>query len=366
MHYGAPMVASPPTPERYCLQSYIYELPEDRIAQTPTKRREASRLLVVPREGTVFSEHTFAELPQLLPPEALLVFNDTKVLPARMLATKPTGGRSEFLLLTPLAHVTPKPHAAGWQAEAEGLVRALKPGQSLNFHGLEVHVLKRLAFGRCRVRLVWQGELADIFVRHGHMPLPPYIARPDTREDQERYQTVYADSAKLGSVAAPTAGLHFTPEILTALKERGIETAAVSLYVGYGTFSPVRCEDIREHRMHAEYMEVSATAAQAIACAKAQGRPVVAVGTTAARTLESLPIKTGGIYPYQGWTDLYILPGHRFQVVDALITNFHLPASSLLIMVAALAGLPTIRAAYAQAVRSGFRFFSYGDAMLIR
>ncbi len=360
------MVASPPIPERYCLQSYIYELPEDRIAQTPAKQREASRLLVVPREGSIFSEHAFAELPQLLPSEALLVFNTTKVLPARLLATKPTGGKSEFLLLTPLPRIVPEPDGTGWQAEAEGLVRGLKPGQALDFHGLEVRVLERMDFGRCRVRLTWQGELADIFLRHGHMPLPPYIDRPDTHEDEERYQTVYADPAKLGSVAAPTAGLHFTPQILAALRERGMQTVAVCLYVGYGTFSPVRCADIREHRMHAEFIEVSEHAAQAIAQAKAQGRPVVAVGTTSARTLESLPVRTGGIHPYQGWTDLYILPGHRFQVVDSLITNFHLPASSLLIMVAALAGLPTIRAAYAQAVQSGFRFFSYGDAMLIR
>ncbi len=361
------MVARPPIPEEYSLQSYFFALPEERIAQYPTPHREQSRLLLVSKGETAFSEYRFADLPDLLPPGALLVRNDTKVLPARLLATKPTGGRCEFLLLTPLPCLVS--HADGpnrWWAEAEGLVRGLKPGQRLNFSGLEVQVMERLEFGRCRVELRWQGDLAQIFLRHGHMPLPPYINRPNIPADLERYQTVYAHPAKVGSAAAPTAGLHFTSDLLDTILARGITMASISLYVGYGTFSPVRCEDIREHQMHAEYVEVPPETAQGVAAAKASGRPVVAVGTTSARALESLPRFAGGIRPWQGWTDLYILPGHRFHVVDSLITNFHLPGSSLLIMVAALAGLTTIRAAYSHALEAGFRFFSYGDAMFIR
>jgi S-adenosylmethionine:tRNA ribosyltransferase-isomerase len=359
------MVALSPIPEPFRLQSYFYDIPEDRIAQHPTQQREASRLLLVPSGASTFAESQFSQLPEILPPGSLLVHNNSKVLPARLLGTKPTGGKTEFLLLTPLPLITPQPWGSGWQAEAEGLVRGLKAGQSMDFHGLTVEVIQRGDFGRCQVRLAWYGDLADIFVRHGHIPLPPYITRTDTPEDADRYQTIYANPAKLGSVAAPTAGLHFTPAVLHALEQAGIRTAAVTLYVGYGTFSPVRSPDIRQHRMHAEYIEVDEATASAIARTKKEGRPVVAVGTTSARALESLPHCAHGIRPYQGWTDLYILPGYQFQVVDALITNFHLPGSSLLIMVAALAGLSTVHAAYAHAIHNGFRFYSYGDAMLV-
>ena len=212
----------------------------------------------------------------------------------------------------------------------------------------------------------WHGDLAGHFLSQGHIPLPPYIHREDKSEDRTRYQTVYSREDKLGSVAAPTAGLHFTPEIMDALDKRGIGLAEVTLYVGYGTFSPVRAQDIREHVMHAEYAEVSEETAQAVARAKAEGRPVVAVGTTTSRTLESMATTLGGIGPFTGWTDIFIRPGYRFKVVDQLITNFHLPRSSLIIMVCTLAGRQQIIDAYNHAVRQGFRFFSYGDAMLIR
>ncbi|HCU69547.1 MAG TPA: tRNA preQ1(34) S-adenosylmethionine ribosyltransferase-isomerase QueA, partial [Desulfomicrobium sp.] len=292
------------------------------------------------------------------------------VLPARLIGRKESGGRAEFLLLTPLSLIEPQTGPDGGStAEVEGLLKASKgprPGEPLHFDGLELLVLEKGEFGRSRVRLNWRGELADHFLKLGHIPLPPYIRREDKGEDRDRYQTVYSRDDKLGSVAAPTAGLHFTPEIMAALEARGIRTAEVTLYVGYGTFSPVRCDDIREHVMHAEYAEVPEETAEAIARARAEGRPVVAVGTTTTRTLESMATHLGGIGPFRGWTDIFIRPGYSFKVVDQLITNFHLPRSSLIIMVSTLAGRRRIIDAYTHAVRHGFRFFSYGDAMLIR
>ena len=215
------------------------------------------------------------------------------------------------------------------------------------------------------MRLSWRGELATLFRDLGHYPLPPYIRRPDTAEDAKRYQTVYAAEDKLGSVAAPTAGLHFTPQVHGALAAKGVDWAEVTLYVGYGTFSPVRCPDIRDHSMHREYVEVPPATAEAVAVARAQGRPVIAVGTTSVRSLEGAFAATGGIRPFAGWTDIYITPGYEFKTVDSLLTNFHLPESSLLIMVSALAGREFILKTYRKALSEGFRFFSYGDAMLI-
>lgn len=352
------------------LQSYDFDLPEAQIAQDPTEKRGASRLLVLDRETGGLGDAMFADLPDLLPPGALLVVNNTKVLPARLIGRKESGGRVEFLLLTPLALIEAKTDLDGrLTAMAEGLLKASKgprTGDLLHFPGIELRVIEKGEFGRARVEMRWQGDLAGHFLDQGHIPLPPYIHREDKSEDRTRYQTVYSREDKLGSVAAPTAGLHFTPQIMEALKSRDIALAEVTLYVGYGTFSPVRCDDIREHVMHAEYAEVPEETARAIARAKSEGRPVVAVGTTTSRTLESMAGALGGIGPFQGWTDIFIRPGYEFKVVDQLITNFHLPRSSLIIMVSTLAGRQQIIDAYSYAVRQGFRFFSYGDAMLIR
>jgi len=359
-----------PIPEDFALASYRYPLPAERIAQEPAARRDGSRLLVLDRAGAN-TTHAFAELADLLPKNALLVANNSRVLPARLYGAKVSGGRVQFLLLTPLPLLSPQPGDAGRrEAEAVGLLRASKAprvGEKVAFDAdLSLTVLERGEFGRCRVKLSWRGDLDALFQRLGHMPLPPYITRPDAEADRERYQTTYADPDKAGSVAAPTAGLHFTPELRQRLLAEGFGWAEVTLYVGYGTFSPVRALDIREHQMHAEWVEVPEATARAVQQAKDQGRPVLAVGTTSARSLEGMFRARGRIEAFCGETDIFIKPGHSFGVVDALLTNFHLPESSLLIMVSALAGRKRILEAYAQALASGFRFFSYGDAMLIR
>jgi len=358
-------------PEDFRLASYVYDLPEDRIAQQPADRRDASRLMLLERATGRTEVRRFAELPELLPAGALLVANNSRVTPVRLFGTKPSGGRVEFLLLTPLPLLAVEPGNDGqWTAVAQGLLRASKAprrGEVVNFGpDLRLVVKERREFGQSTVRLFWRGALARHLDRQGHMPLPPYIRRPDSPEDAERYQTVYADPAKAGSAAAPTAGLHFTPELRARLADQGFGWAEVTLYVGYGTFSPVRCADVRQHRMHAEYVEIGEETAAAVAKAKAEGRPVVAVGTTSARSLEGAFAALGRIGPYAGWTDIYILPGATFHVVDSLLTNFHLPESSLLIMVSALAGRDAVLGAYGKALGNGFRFFSYGDAMLIR
>jgi S-adenosylmethionine:tRNA ribosyltransferase-isomerase len=374
MHRNESAPENPDTPAEFRLSSYVYHLPEERIARRPAERRDGSRLLVLDRAADAQRVEAFADLPQILaarfPKGALLIANNSRVFPARIFGRRATGGRVELLLLTPLPllHVKPLPDGRK-SAEAEGLVRTakrMKLGEAAEFDAsLSVTLLERGDFGRCRVRLEWPGELADIMNNIGHMPLPPYLEREDDAADRERYQTVYADPAKAGSVAAPTAGLHFTPEVRAKLAEQGIRWAEVTLYVGYGTFSPVRAGDIREHKMHAEYVEVPEATARAIREAKAAGIPVVAVGTTSARSLEGMFAAQGRVAAFAGETEIYIIPGRSFHVVDALLTNFHLPESSLLIMVSALAGRERIMAAYALALAQGFRFFSYGDAMLI-
>lgn len=365
-------IAMSDIPVEYQLSSYTFELPEDQIAQEPAANRDASKLLVLDKASGQTEIDTFASIVDRLPENTLLVANNSKVLPARVFGHKETGGKVEFLLLTPLPLVLERVQDAGdgWStAEVGGLLRASKGpkvGQTITISDdFRLDVLDRREFGQSTVRLLWRGDLAQLFIANGHYPLPPYIRRPDTPEDAKRYQTVYAEDAKLGSVAAPTAGLHFTPVVRERLAQRGIEWAEVTLYVGYGTFSPVRCEDIREHSMHGEYIEVSEDTARAVREAKASGRPVVCVGTTSVRSLEGAFAATGGIQPYTGWTNIYLYPGRKFNVVDRMLTNFHLPESSLLIMVSALAGRDSVLAAYATALENKFRFFSYGDAMLI-
>jgi S-adenosylmethionine:tRNA ribosyltransferase-isomerase len=377
-------MANPPKdiPPDFALGSYVYELAPERIARRPADARDASRLLVLERgSGAVQPGLRFTDLPEVLarryPAGALLIANNSKVYPARVFGRRATGGRVELLLLTPLPllAVSSCGGAGGWLcAEAEGLVRTakrMKEGEAAQFDvqtfgaALRVVLLERGEYGRCRLRLEWQGDLASILNDIGHMPLPPYLEREDDAGDRERYQTTYAAAGKAGSVAAPTAGLHFTPEVRAQLKARGFDWAEVTLYVGYGTFSPVRAKDIRDHVMHAEHVEVPEETAAAIREAKAQGRAVVCVGTTSARSLEGMHQACGDVRAFAGDTSIYITPGYEFQVVDALITNFHLPESSLLIMVSALAGREIIMAAYADALAREYRFFSYGDAMLI-
>ncbi len=365
-------------PEPFRLSSYVYELPEDRIARRPAERRDGSRLLYLDRSAPAADPRQFAELPELLaakyPQGGLLVANNSRVFPARVFGRRATGGRVELLLLTPLPllHVKPLPDGR-LCAEAEGLVRTakrMKEGEKAQFEapqGMEFQVvlLQRGEYGRCLLRLEWRGGIEAILNEIGHMPLPPYLEREDDAADRERYQTTYAAAAKAGSVAAPTAGLHFTPEVRARLAQRGFRWAEVTLYVGYGTFSPVRAADIRQHKMHSEYVEVPDETAATIRDAKASGLPVIAVGTTSARSLEGMFAARGSVEAFSGETDIYIRPGGVFNVVDALLTNFHLPESSLLIMVSTLAGRERIMAAYAVALARGFRFFSYGDAMLI-
>ncbi len=335
---------------------FTYELPPERIAQFPVDPRDASRLLVVRPTGT-FEDARFRDLPGLLEPGDLLVVNDTRVLPARLLGRKPTGGRAEVLLLTRLG-----------RGEWEALVRASKPvraGVRIGVADGGVRVLEPLGDGRHRVRIEAPEAVESWLDRVGGMPLPPYIRReaPDAR-DRSWYQTLFARADRAGSAAAPTAGLHFTPWVLEELERRGVARASVTLHVGLGTFLPVRVEDLDEHRMHREWFEVPADTARAVNRTLERGGRVVAVGTTVTRVLEHVG-RSGRVEPETGWTDLFIRPGHGFRVVSALVTNFHLPRSTLLVLVCAFGGTDRILAAYRHAVRSGYRFYSYGDAMLV-
>ena len=358
------------TEQDHLLSGYAYDLPPEQIAQHPGPRG-ASRLLVVDRAGKR-REHTFfSHLPEVLPKGALLIANNSKVVPARLLGQRPSGGKMEFLLLTPIPLIVPVAEGHGFQAEAEGLIKPGKHapvGAVLSFgDDLSIEVLAKGEFGKHKVRLHWLGDLRSIFEQRGHLPLPPYIHREDSGEDRGDYQTVYAREDKAGSVAAPTAGLHFTPELRQSLAEQGFEWKEVTLHVGYGTFSPVRCADIREHVMHPEFVEVSSETAEAVARARAEGRPVIAVGTTSARTMEGVAALHGGqLAPHTGWINCFIWPGYRFQVLNGLITNFHLPESTLLMLVSALTGREFMLETYREAVQRQYRFFSYGDAMLIR
>ena len=374
---GRAAFAVVPEPEDFFLQSYDFPLPEAHIAQFPPEVRGTSRLMVMDRAGGAPRHSHFGELARWLPAGALIVANNSRVLPARLAGRREaTGGTVEFLLLTPLPLLAARPGAGEKTADgprsavAEGLVRSggkLREGERLTLDGdISLTLLERGPYGRHRVRLEWRGDLAAAFARAGKLPLPPYIRRPASGEDAERYQTVYARPDKTGSAAAPTAGLHFTPQLRAELAARGFAWHEVTLYVGYGTFSPVRCEDIRRHDIHSEYMEIPEATAKAVAKARAEGRPVVAVGTTSARALEGAAAQLGEVRPFAGWTDIFLYPGRPFRVVDALVTNFHLPGSSLLMLVSAFAGRKRMLAAYAEAIRSGYRFFSYGDAMLIR
>jgi S-adenosylmethionine:tRNA ribosyltransferase-isomerase len=430
----------------FLLSSYHFDLPAERIAQTPAARRSDARLMVLDRCRAAPDECRFFDLAEHLPENCLIVANNSRVAPARLFGHRPGGGALEMLLLTPppllVAGASSSPFGV-CSAEAEVLMRPaakLRPGDACAFAPeLDAVLLERGASGRCRVKLRWRGALPELLERRGRLPLPPYIRRPRPaardasasrpersgeeafdgisggtaggagsalssddalrRMDEERYQTVYAGRDKTGSVAAPTAGLHFTVELRERLRASGREWAELTLYVGYGTFSPVRCRDIREHAMHPEYAEIPAETASALQAAAAAGRPIIAVGTTSARVLEAVfaeqnpeaadvppgaaPVpqnpaayrnaragrlltKRRAVFrPFTGNVNIFLHPGKQFHVVDGLITNFHLPESTLLLLVSAMAGRERIFAAYREALARGFNFFSYGDAMLI-
>ncbi len=331
---------------------FEYDLPASSIAQEPAPRGE-SRLLVLDRTGP--DRHArVSDLPRLLRPGDLLVLNDTRVIPARLYGRSAGGGKMEILLVEPLAE-------REWDALVKPGRRA-RPGARFEIgEGLTAEVIDRLEDGRFRLR--FSEPVEPHLERLGHIPLPPYIHRPDTPEDRERYQTVYA--RRPGAVAAPTAGLHFTEDLLREIEAAGVETARVTLHVGIGTFKPVSAERIEEHRMERERYEIGEETAEAVRRARESGRRIVAVGTTVIRTLEGAALAGGGeVRAGEGSTDLFITPGFRFQVVDALLTNFHLPRSTLLMLVSAFAGRERVLAAYNEAVREGYRFYSYGDAML--
>lgn len=356
--------------EDFFLKSYDFELPEKQIAQCPAVMRHGSKLMVLDQKSGETEIKDFTDIADLLPEGALLVANNSKVVPARLFGKKATGGRVEFLLLTPLPLIKAEKTSDGFKAQARGLLRASKgprPGDIISFEGgLKLSVLGKGKFGLSEVELEWNGDLKNIFEVCGKIPLPPYIRRAADETDNERYQTLYACDEKAGSVAAPTAGLHFSEEINEKLKAKNIERAEVTLYVGYGTFSPVRAEDIRDHEMHSEYIEIPEKTAAAVIKAKQEGRPVIAVGTTSARTLEGAFQQCGEICEFKGETNIFIYPGFEFKVIDRMITNFHLPESSLVIMISALAGRHNVLKAYSKAMNNEFRFFSYGDSMYIK
>jgi S-adenosylmethionine:tRNA ribosyltransferase-isomerase len=327
------------------IDDFDYELPPGLIAQHPSAIRSGSRLLAV--SGDELSDHRFAELPRLLASGDLLVFNDTRVIKARLHGEKASGGRVEVLIERVLS---------GREALAQ--VRASKPpraGSKLRLGALEAEVLGR---DDEFYRLRFPDDVLGLLERHGSVPLPPYIAHAPETDDEARYQTVYARAP--GAVAAPTAGLHFDEPLLAALAERGVEAAYVTLHVGAGTFQPVRVKDLSGHRMHAERYQIPERTAAAIGATRKRGGAIVAVGTTTVRCLEASAARAGS-----GETDLFITPGYRFRVVDRLVTNFHLPKSTLLVLISAFAGVEPVRRAYRHAVEKRYRFYSYGDAMLV-
>ncbi len=342
------------------IEEFDYELPTERIAQEPLPQRDASRLLSLDRRSGALRHGVFRELPELLRPGDLMVVNRSRVFPARLLGKRPkSGGRVEILLLRPTGT------AHEWEALLHP-ARRLRPGEEVRISAeLGVRILSGALAedGRRRVRLETEADPWDALERLGHTPLPPYVERADRPEDRERYQTVYAKER--GSVAAPTAGLHFTPALLECLAARGIERAEIVLHVGPGTFRPVKADDIAQHRVLPEPFEIPEETAGKIEATRRRGGRVVCVGTTTVRSLESRARADGTVAAGKGETDLVILPGFEFRATDALVTNFHLPRSSLLLLVSAFAGRARVLAAYAEAVRSGYRFYSYGDAMLL-
>jgi S-adenosylmethionine:tRNA ribosyltransferase-isomerase len=360
-------VSQTPDPDRareLTTSAFDYELPVGLIAHHPAPERDASRLLVVRRDGAPFEHRTFRDIVELIEPGDVIVLNETRVFPARLLGTRPGGGAAEIVLLAPAAGALT---GEAWPDRWRALVRPgarLRAGRTIRIaDDLAVRIEHVHDDGTREVLLITELPPRRAIERHGRMPLPPYIERAVESADTERYQTVFARAE--GSVAAPTAGLHFTPALLDALRARGVTVATVVLHVGVGTFRPVEVEDPALHPMHEEWYEVGADEAQRMNEVRRRGGRLWAVGTTVTRTLESAADGTGVIHVGSGWTRLFIRPGYAFRAVDALITNFHLPRSTLLMLVSAFAGYDRTRAAYDAAIRERYRFYSYGDAMAI-
>lgn len=347
---------------------FHFDLPAELIAQTPLPERSASRLLNVDGRSGSLNHLSFRDLPGLLTDKDLLVFNNTRVLPARLFGQKQTGGRVELLIERLLGDGNALAHVRASKSPREGTLLLIMPDDESDVSELTVRVAGRQ--GSLFVLAPESGSIKDMMRRFGHMPLPPYIEREDTPEDRERYQTLYG--RRDGAVAAPTAGLHFDQTLLDQLDAAGIRRAEVTLHVGAGTFQPVRVENIADHSMHSEYVEVDQACVDAVRACRERGGRVVAIGTTAVRSLESAAVRQSNpadgdrwIEPFHGDTDIFLYPGCDFKVVDAMVTNFHLPESTLIMLVSAFAGIETIRRAYQTAIDNRYRFFSYGDAMFL-
>jgi len=348
----------------YLLEDYNYNLPEALIAQNPVAQRDRSRLLFVDRKTRMLGHHRFFDICDLLTPSDVLVVNNTAVIPARLVGQKETGGRAEVLILG-------YPDGGKDRMDTgEFICRCMiktskrpKDGATLFFdQGLTAEIID-FKDGIYRVKFLYNGRFETLLDRIGRIPLPPYIKRSDSKDDRTFYQTVYA--SQKGAVAAPTAGLHFSESLLEKLRKKGVKIVAITLHVSYGTFLPVRVSDIRDHRIHSEWYFIGKQTADVINREKAKGNRIVAVGTTCVRTLEYASNQSGVVAHGSGNCDLFIYPGYGFNVVDAMITNFHLPKSTLLMLVSAFAGRETVLKAYEAAIRERYRFFSYGDAMLI-
>lgn len=335
--------------------NFDFQLPEELIAQTPLERRDASRLLTLDKNTGAVAHHHFYDLPRFLRAGDCMVLNDSRVLPARLIGRRPSGGACEVLLLVDKGENL-------WECLVRP-GRKLKPGAQVIFGDghLTATIEAELEDGKRAVRFHYQGIFLEILEQLGKMPLPPYIKAE--LQDQERYQTVY--SKVTGSAAAPTAGLHFTPELLEQIRDIGIKVCYVTLHVGLGTFRPVKTENIDDHEMHSEFCAISRETADTINETKKNGGRVICVGTTSCRTIESFAAEDGTLSERSGWTNIFIYPGYKFKVLDALVTNFHLPQSTLIMLVSALAGREHVLAAYETAVREKYRFFSFGDAMFI-
>ncbi len=341
-------------PPELSTDDFDYDLPKELIALEPASHRDASRLLVVPRSKDSFEDKHFSDIVDYLQPGDLLILNDTKVFPARLFAYKQTGGKVEILAERMLDDAQFKAQIKSNRTPKEGAVLNVHEDLTVQVCGRdeEFFILKFLS----------DLPVMEIFQRYGHIPLPSYIQREDTKSDVSRYQTVYAD--QLGAVAAPTAGLHFTQDLLDKIKQQHIEIETITLHVGAGTFKPVKVADPSQHQMHSEFAQVSQSVCDKVELTKAQGGRVIAVGTTCVRALESAALE-GELKTFIGDTNIFIYPGFEFKVVDALITNFHLPRSTLLMLISALAGREKIQHAYQYAIDQRYRFYSYGDAMMI-
>jgi S-adenosylmethionine:tRNA ribosyltransferase-isomerase len=340
------------------ITDFDYDLPEELIAQQPLARRENSRMLVVNRRENAFADDDFVNFPDFLKKGDVLVLNNTKVFPARLLGEKETKAKIELFLVRELENQT-------WETLARP-ARRLKTGTKIFFgEKLAAQVLEKNVEGRCIVKFESEGDFDEVLEATGQTPLPPYIKREDGDfdKDRERYQTVFAKQR--GAIAAPTAGLHFTPEVLDKIKDSGVSLVEITLHVGYGTFEPVRVNDLSRHKVAAERYEIAETSARILNEAKANGQKIIAVGTTTTRALESSATADGKIQSGNGLADLTITPGYKFKAIDGLLTNFHLPQSSLLVLVSTFAGHQLIMKAYRHAVASRYRFYSYGDCMLI-